>query len=133
MLRRFLGLAILLTALPLAGVPALACAAQTPTHNCCPEEPLAPCGDDGSSAAVGYALQAHCAQAVSAPLSLAVAESPKDIEKQPNQPDPSPLATSFAGSFASQLGTLRPRSGYHTRSSFASPAPLYLSTGRLRL
>jgi hypothetical protein len=133
MLRRFFRLAVLLLALPAVGVPAIVCAANQPMHDCCPGKPKAPCGDDGSSGPAWNRLQPCCAQAASAYSACWVAESPKDLQKQPQQPDPSPLAVSFLARSASRFDSLQPIGIGPTASSFSGPAPLYLSTGRLRL
>jgi len=132
-MRRLFSIALLLMSLAFAGVPAIACAADRPMHDCCPSEPHTPCPDTGSGDAAHQGLSAHCAQALATPSALSVTDFHPEIRElivQPNVPA-SPVSWPTNATyqrFAREFNPFSPVS-----APPPTPAPLYLSTGRLRL
>jgi hypothetical protein len=131
--RRIFSLTFLLASLFFAGWPAFAYAECVPTHDCCPNGPLAPCSIEGTAAAPSIGVQPCCAVSPSAPAAFAANASSNDFHKHPKRshlpatlPFPAILPAAHLASTASTVISTKP-------SFSPSYALLYLSTGRLRL
>jgi len=133
MLRRVISLGLLLLSLTVAGVPAIACTADQPLRDCCPGQQGSPCDNGESRGTDQSRLQARCAQALTVSAALSPTASAHDLQKHASQPERGAATVSFATSAKFRLASLR---SFHPRGNVASLpaiAPLYLSTGRLRL
>jgi hypothetical protein len=132
MLRRIFSLTFMLASLFFAGLPAFAYAECVPTHDCCPNGPLALCNVEGSAAAPSNNVQPCCAVSPAAPAAFAADASSNKFHKHLKRFDFSVL-TSLAISPTAQIASSRSAAISATSSFSPSYALLYLSTGRLRL
>jgi hypothetical protein len=132
MLRRIFSLTIVLASLLLSGLPAVACAECAPTRDCCPSEPLAPCGIEASVAPPSYGVQPCGASSAVASASFAAVESSSAFHKHLKRSDVPAILISAAISPA-YVAPSRSTAIPSTSSFRPSYASLYLSTGRLRL
>jgi len=132
MLHRVLSLSILGVGLLFAGLPAVACARDTPIQDCCPFGPGQPCRGQGPGIAIANPTQGVCCVSGERVASSLVASAPsKTAGKHPLRGNPPALASSLAVvdrhamSAAAVAADIRP---FHPSGS-----SLYLSTSRLRL
>jgi len=133
MLRRIFSLTFLLASLFFAGLPAFACADYVPTHDCCPNGPLAPCSIEGSAAAPSNGVQPCCAVSPAAPAAFAADETSNKFDKHLKRFDIPVILISPAISTMAYVASSRSAAMSATSSFSPSYALLYLSTGRLRL
>jgi hypothetical protein len=133
MLRRTFSLMFLLASLFFAGLPAFACADRVPTHDCCPNTPLASCSIEGSAAAPSNGVQPCCALSPAPSSAFSVNGSSNEFHKHLKRSDAPAILTSPAISPAAHVATSL-SAAISAMSSFSpSYTLLYLSTGRLRL
>ena len=131
MLRHIIALPILLLSV-LAAAPALACGPMVPSHDCCPDGPIAPCAPERANPAEANRLDVCCAAGGTVATPAAVAMPSKEFRKAWDRADlptllvaVTTLATAYTSSPAADDFRIVPRS--------LSYSTLYLSTGRLRL
>jgi hypothetical protein len=131
--RRIFSLTFLLASLFFAGLPALAYVECVPTHDCCPNGPLALCSMEGSAAAPSNGVQPCCAVSPSAPAAFAANASSNDFHKHLKRSH-LPATLPFPAIWPAAHLASTPSTVISTKPSFSpSYALLYLSTGRLRL
>jgi hypothetical protein len=133
MLRRIFSLTIVLASLLLSGLPAVACAECAPTRDCCPSEPLAPCGIEASVAPPSYGIQPCGASSAVTSAAFAAVESSNEFHKHLKRSDVPAILISAAISPTSYVAPSRSTAISSTSSFRPSYVSLYLSTGRLRL
>src|ERR1700712_3165366 len=92
MIPRLFSVSLMLVALFFAGLPAFACAVGMTNHGCCPNEPTAPCGSDGSTLALQDLDSPCCAANVAASIVIGADDSAGESHRVPNRVDVPTLA-----------------------------------------
>ena len=131
MLHRVLSLSILGVGLLFAGLPAVACARDTPIENCCPLGPGQPCRGQGPGIAIANPTHDVCCVSGERASGLTASAPSQTAGKHQLRGNPPALTTSLA--VVNRHAMSAAAVAADIRNFDPSGSSLYLSTGRLRL
>jgi hypothetical protein len=133
MLHRITAIGLLCTGLIFAGVPALACCADSALPDCCSQGRQSP-EQDNQISALGSAAAGEtcCAAGATQTATIAASSATPDVRKHSQHPDPLALVATFV-LWASDYSAPPSKVGFTTPIYLPSYSTLYLSSGRLRL
>jgi len=132
MLRHIIALPILLLSLLAAAVPAFACADGTPTQECCPHGPSAPCAPKQAETARVNRLDFCCAAGVTIATTTAIAAPSHEVRKHWDRTD-IPVLLVALSTLTTPYVSSPAVDDFRVVTPLVSSSALYLSTGRLRL